>query len=100
MNLYVSLVCSFYSTVIIQRQKAYNLKMMKGKKYDFKDSNLALFGSDIERKVKEAAAETEEAWQGSGEDVGVEIWRIVKFQVVPWPKDQYGKSSVQLVETE
>ena len=69
------------------------MKMMKGKKYDFKDSNLALFGSDIERKVKEAAAEAEEAWHGSGEDVGVEIWRIVKFQVVPWPKDQYGKSS-------
>jgi len=65
--------------------------MLKGKKYDFKDSNLALFGSDIERKVKEAAAETEEAWQGSGEDVGLEIWRIVQFQVVPWPKEQYGE---------
>ena len=64
--------------------------MLKGKKYDWKDSNLALFGSDVERKVKEAAAEAEEAWQGSGEEVGVEIWRIVKFQVVPWPKDQYG----------
>ena len=26
--------------------------MMKGKKYDWKDSNLALFGSDIEKQVK------------------------------------------------
>jgi len=65
--------------------------MLKGKKYDWKDSNLALFGSDVERKVKEASAESEEAWQGSGQEIGVEIWRIVKFQVVPWPKDQYGE---------
>lgn len=64
---------------------------MRGKKYDFKDSNLALFGSPLERQVKEASAAAEEAWQGSGEDVGLEIWRIVKFKVVPWPKDQYGE---------
>ena len=40
--------------------------MQKAKKYDFKDSNLALFGSPLERKVKEAAANTEQAWHGSG----------------------------------
>ena len=40
--------------------------------------------------MKETAAKTETAWQGSGEKVGLEIWRIVKFQVVPWPKAQYG----------
>jgi len=30
--------------------------MLKGKKYDWKDSNMALFGSPLEREVKEAAA--------------------------------------------
>ena len=40
--------------------------MQKAKKYDFKDSNLALFGSPLERKVKEASAGTEQAWHGSG----------------------------------
>jgi len=65
--------------------------MLKGKKYDFKDSNLALFGSDVERKVKEASAESEEAWHESGQEVGREIWRIVKFRVEPWPKEQYGE---------
>lgn len=67
------------------------IKMQKAKKYDFKDSNLALFGSPLERKVKEAAAETEVAWHGSGEKEGIEVWRIVKFKVVPWPKEQHGE---------
>jgi len=41
--------------------------------------------------VKEAAAETEQAWHGSGAKEGIEVWRIVKFKVVPWPKQQYGE---------
>lgn len=31
--------------------------------------------------MKKAAAETEEAWIGAGEQVGTEIWRIEKFKV-------------------
>ncbi|XP_003388924.1 PREDICTED: gelsolin-like protein 2 [Amphimedon queenslandica] len=65
--------------------------LVKAKKYDWKDSNLALFGSDHERRVKKAAAETEKAWSGAGAKVGVQIWRIVKFKVTHWPKDQYGE---------
>ena len=33
------------------------------------------------KQVKRAAAETEEAWQGAGEKVSLQIWRIVKFKV-------------------
>lgn len=77
--------------------------LVKAKKYDWKDSNLALFGSDTEKKVgsactadrshayhiinvlvlqvKKDAAETEPAWKGAGEKVGIQIWRIVKFKV-------------------
>lgn len=65
--------------------------MQKAKKYDFKDSNLALFGSPLERQVKEAAAGTELAWKGSGQEVGTQIWRIVKFKVVEWPQQQHGE---------
>ena len=43
--------------------------MQKAKKYDFKDSNLALFGSPLERNVKEASAGTEQAWHGSGKPI-------------------------------
>ncbi|XP_041379050.1 gelsolin-like protein 1 [Gigantopelta aegis] len=65
--------------------------LVKAKKYDWKDSNLALFGSDLERKVKKEAAQTEKAWIGAGKKVGLQIWRIVKFKVTVWPDDQYGQ---------
>jgi len=64
--------------------------MLKAKKYDWKDSNLALFGSDTEKKVKKEAAETEEAWAGCGQRVGLNIWRIVQFKVQTWPENEYG----------
>ena len=65
--------------------------LVKAKKYDWQDSNIALFGSDTERQVKKASAETEPAWKGAGQSVGMQIWRIVKFKVTHWPKEDYGK---------
>lgn len=65
--------------------------MLKPKKYDFKDSNMALVGSDLDRGVKKDAAKKEPAWTGSGQKVGMEIWRIVKFKIQKWPKEDYGK---------
>jgi len=65
--------------------------MQKPEKYDWKESNLSLFGSDSEKKVKKESAETEPAWKGSGQKVGLEIWRINKFKVEKWPKEDYGK---------
>jgi gelsolin len=65
--------------------------LVKAKKYDWKDSNLALFGSDTEKQVKKASAETEPAWRGAGQKVGIQIWRIVKFKVTHWNKEDYGK---------
>jgi len=51
----------------------------------------ALFGSDLEKNVKKASAETETAWKGAGQKVGLEIWRVVKFKIESWPKEQYGE---------
>lgn len=65
--------------------------LRKAKKYDWKDSNLALFGSDTERNVKKESAATEPAWQKAGQKEGIQIWRIVKFKVTEWPKEDYGK---------
>ncbi|XP_012939160.1 gelsolin-like protein 2 [Aplysia californica] len=65
--------------------------LTKAKQYDWKDSNLALFGSDLERQVKKESAQTEPAWKNAGQKVGLQIWRIVKFKVVSWPKEDYGK---------
>lgn len=64
--------------------------LLKPKKRDWKDTNLALFGSDTERNVKKSSAVTEKAWKGCGQKVGIKIWRIVKFKVVDWPKEHYG----------
>lgn len=50
-----------------------------------------MLGSDLEKEVRKAAAENEPAWNNAGKKVGLEIWRIEKFQVVSWPKEQYGK---------
>lgn len=50
-------------------------------KINWKDSNLALFGSDLEKKIKAAAADKEKAWDGLGESAVLKVWRIEKFQV-------------------
>jgi len=65
--------------------------MQKAKVYNVADSNIALFGSDIERNVKKASAEHEDQWRGVAGVVGLRIWRIEKFQVVPWPQEKYGQ---------
>ncbi|KAK3612033.1 hypothetical protein CHS0354_021710 [Potamilus streckersoni] len=65
--------------------------LVKAKKYDWKDTNMALFGSDTDKKVKKESAETEPMWHGVGKQVGLKIWRIVKFKVTEWPKEDYGK---------
>ncbi|XP_071829544.1 gelsolin-like protein 2 [Apostichopus japonicus] len=65
--------------------------LVKAKKYDWKDSNMALVGTDTDRAVKKESAETELAWKGAGESVGIQIWRIVKFKVKSWPSEDYGK---------
>lgn len=64
--------------------------MLKPKEYNVADSNIALLGSDLEKQVKKAAAETETAWKNAGKAVGLQIWRIEKFKVVSWPKEQHG----------
>jgi gelsolin len=64
--------------------------MLKQKEYNIADSNIANLGSDLEKKVREAAAATEEAWQNAGKKVGLQIWRIEKFQVKSVATDTYG----------
>jgi len=64
--------------------------LTKPKTYNIADSNIANLGSDLEKKVKAAAAEKEPAWDNAGKKVGMQIWRIEKFKVVPWPVEQYG----------
>ena len=43
------------------------------------------------KQVKSEAAGKEKAWQGAGEKVGVQIWRIVKFKVLV---ERYHKNNI------
>lgn len=63
---------------------------MSEERVSWKDSNLALIGSDLDHKIKAAAAAGEEAWAGIGEEACLKVWRIEQFKVVAWPEESYG----------
>mmetsp|Transcript_11683 Transcript_11683/g.20322 ORF Transcript_11683/g.20322 Transcript_11683/m.20322 type:complete len:403 (-) Transcript_11683:430-1638(-) len=65
--------------------------MMKPEKISWKDTNLALIGSDLDKKIKAAAAKNEPQWTNVGKSVELRVWRIEQFIVKPWPKRKYGK---------
>ncbi|KAI1760911.1 putative actin-binding protein Fragmin [Hypoxylon sp. FL1150] len=60
------------------------------KEYDWRDSNVENIGTELDHKVKYKSAATEPAWQEIRGVAGLYIWRIESFEVVAWPKNQYG----------
>jgi len=65
--------------------------MLKEKKINIADTNMALFGTDIEKNIKRNAAEGEPAWKEAGKEPGVQVWRVEQFKIVAWPKERYGQ---------
>jgi len=67
--------------------------MQKQKSFDWKDSNMALFGSDTDRGVKKESAQTEKAWKPVEKCNTPHLftWRIEQFHVKEWPTEEYGK---------
>ena len=65
--------------------------MQKDRPVDWQDTNMSLFGSDIEKKCKAAAADSEPQWDDAGVKPGLQVWRIEQFRVKPWPKSKYGR---------
>lgn len=53
---------------------------------------MALINSDLARQIRQAASDLEPAWHAIDNDAAnvTYVWRIEQFQVVPWPKEQYG----------
>jgi len=65
--------------------------MLKQEKIDITQTNMALFGSDVEKEIKKHAAEGEPAWKTAGKAPGIQVWRVEKFQIKEWPKEKYGQ---------
>ncbi|KAF9452918.1 actin regulatory protein [Macrolepiota fuliginosa MF-IS2] len=64
--------------------------LTKPAQYNIEDSNIALLGSDLEKRVREHAGDKEAAWEEAGTTIGLQIWRIEQFHVIEWPKDRHG----------
>jgi hypothetical protein len=73
---------------------------VKATEYKVEDSNVENIGSAEDKAARLAAAQTEKEWEGSGQAVGLEIWRVENrrtendtpdFGVKRWPKEEYGR---------
>jgi len=64
--------------------------MQKQTKYNIAETNIANLGSDLEKKIKEAASKKETAWAAVKGQPGILTWRIEKFKVKPVPEGGNG----------
>ncbi|CAH8549874.1 unnamed protein product [Heterobilharzia americana] len=66
---------------------------IEAKHYNWKDTNLALFGSDTERAVKKESAEKEPAWQSVRTIASptLMVWRIKNFKLEVVRPEDVGK---------
>ncbi|CAH8549920.1 unnamed protein product [Heterobilharzia americana] len=64
------------------------------KDFSWQDTNLPLFGSDEDKKVKKESALAEEAWRPvlNCNCPRLYVWRVEKFKVRPVNENDYGKS--------
>lgn len=69
------------------------MDMSPQEQYKVEGSNVEFIGSKIDHLVKYNSASSEPAWTvdgGVGQSQGTNVWRIEQFEVVAWPKSQYG----------
>eukprot|EP00055_Hartaetosiga_balthica_P018479 m.134501 g.134501 ORF g.134501 m.134501 type:complete len:825 (+) comp9619_c0_seq1:71-2545(+) len=69
----------------------YSGGMNKARKYDIGNTNIAGLGTDLEKAVRQGAAETEKEWHSfkQGKPL-LKVWRIEQFKVVPLDQEDFG----------
>ncbi|KAF8950157.1 hypothetical protein BGZ52_003500, partial [Haplosporangium bisporale] len=68
--------------------------MLKNSTWKLEETNLAEFGSQLEKDHRKEEGALEQAWgksTGVGSQTGLWVWRIENFQVVAVPKADQGK---------
>ncbi|KAG0227731.1 hypothetical protein BGW42_002750 [Actinomortierella wolfii] len=68
--------------------------MLKNSTWKLEETNLAEFGSQLEKDHRKEEGSLETAWgkeTGVGSETGLWVWRIEQFKVVDVPKAEYGQ---------
>ncbi|KAF9114170.1 hypothetical protein BGX27_011526 [Mortierella sp. AM989] len=68
--------------------------MLKNSTWKLEETNLAEFGSKLEKEHRQQEGALEEAWgkeTGVGSKTGLWVWRIEQFKVVPVPEAKLGQ---------
>ncbi|KAG1149101.1 hypothetical protein G6F37_004907 [Rhizopus arrhizus] len=69
--------------------------MLRNSTWLLDDTNLANFGSELEREHRKEEGALETAWNYEGSPIGHEtglwIWRVQNFKLIAVPRNQYGK---------
>jgi len=63
---------------------------IEAKQVKLDESNVSGIGSKEDIALRVKAAKHEHEWENVGKDVGTVIWRVEKFNVIKFPKKQYG----------
>jgi len=65
--------------------------MLKPKIVDWHATNVAMIGSDLEKKIVQNVAKKEPAFQNAGKETGIEVWRVNHFKLEIIPKQGFGE---------
>lgn len=55
------------------------------------DTNMENYGGKEHRAKQQEIAKKQKEWKGAGQKPGVEVWRIMKFRVIPQAPETYGE---------
>jgi len=55
------------------------------------DTNMENYGGKEHRQKQQEIAKKQKEWKGAGQKPGVEVWRIMKFRVIPQAADTHGE---------